>query len=328
VSEPPIHFRDFEQIKKRERFDEACVITRANFEDLIGDYGFDRDVKCQVGRKDTKDVLCGHDHKNGFVGRRAGGAEGLIGRDCADLYFKDHIAFAAKRSFVTRELAIDDLILRLQRVQHDDTFLPNVNLMGNRVRALREESKALLDDLPQEIHKRLRDMAKARSPTLAIAVRYMEKVEDERTGQIREKPRWVAQSAGTVVGIEIVERTEIIDLGKTLSSIGEAFDSLNTRRELGKPKLLAQLKVLESVSRCESRLARLELQYQSFKKPENLANLWLLSRNQANQIECLRLAARADGTQDVKEAVLKTRLQQIIKAIMHANSGLDVRPDV
>jgi hypothetical protein len=213
-------------------------------------------------------------------------------------------------------------------MQHDDTFLSNVNLMGNRVRALREESKALLDDLPQEIHKRLRDMAKARSPALTIAVRYMEKVEDERTGKISEKPKWVAQSAGTVVGIEIVERTEIIDLGKTLSSIGETFDSLNTRRELGKTKLLAQLKVLESVPRCESQLARLELQYQSFKKPENIANLWLLSRNQANQIECLRLAARADGTQDVKEAVLKTRLQHFIKAMMHANSGLDVRPDV
>jgi predicted metal-dependent hydrolase len=327
MSEPPTHFRNFQQIRDRKAFDDACVISKENFEDLVGDYDFDHDVKCQVERKGTKDILCGHDHQKGYLGRRIGGKEGLIGRVCADLYFEGHKAFAAKRSFVTRELAIDDLIFRLQSIQRDGTFLSNVNALTERLRDAREKSKSLLEDLPRDIHERLRAMAKARNAILNIAVRFMEKVEDDRTGKISEVANWVTQAAGSVSGIEIVDRTEIIRLGRALGALGEAFEALDTRRELGRTRLRSQLKILESIAEYESRLLTIEKQYQSFANPENLRNLWMLSRTQASQLACLRLAAHSVGATDLKESTLRTQLQQITRSLMQANSGRDIRPE-
>lgn len=328
MSEPPIHFRNYQQIKDREKFDESCVITKENFKDVVGDYGFDEVVKCQVERKNTKDLLCGHEHQNGYLARRADDKEGLIGRDCADMYFEDHIDFLAKRSFVTRELTITDLIDRLRTVQQDETYLSKLDALHDRMQALREKSKSLLEDLPDDVRERLRAMAKAKNIALNIDVRFIERVEDERTGKILEKANWVTQTIGAISGIEIIERAEIIALGKTFQSIGEAFESLDIRRDLGDRKLRAQLKILETLPRCESLLEHFERQLQLFGTAENLRKLWLLSRRLVSQLGCLRVAAVAAGSKEATDSDLKVLLKQITKSLMEENGNRDVRPIV
>jgi hypothetical protein len=327
MSEPPIHFLNYQQIKDREKFDESCVITRANFKNLVGDYGsLVEIVKCQVERKDTKDLLCGHEHQTGFVARRADDKEGLIGRKCADMYFQEHIEFIAKRSFVTRELKITDLIDRLRNVQQDETYLSKLDALQDRMQALRKKSKSLLEDLPDDVRERLRAMAKAKNIALNIDVRFMERVEDERTGKILEKANWVTQTIGAVSGIEIIERTEIIALDKSFQSIRKAFEALDIRRDLGDRKLRSQLKILETLPRCESLLAQFERQLQLFGTAENLRNLWLLSRRLISQLGCLRVAAIAAGSKEPTDSDLKVLLKKITKSLMEANENRDIRP--
>ena len=87
----PVHFTHVNQIKSsRPAFDETCLITTQNFADLVRDDTFPEDAHCQVERKDSKGVLCGHEHRKGWVGRCKDGREGLICRSGGPTFFQDH----------------------------------------------------------------------------------------------------------------------------------------------------------------------------------------------------------------------------------------------
>ena len=80
-------------------------------------------------------------------------------------------------------------------------------------------------------------MAKSRNANLQIDVEFIEKVENERTGKVYEKSRWVPYAIGSIVGLSIADGAPIHDLGRGWPSVHTAFASLDARRNLGGPKL-------------------------------------------------------------------------------------------
>lgn len=323
----PVHFDHIDQIKKsRPAFDETCLITTQNFADLVGDYNFPQDAHCQVERKDAQGILCGHEHRRGWVGRRKEGKEGLIGSSCGPTYFKDHADFEHHRAFVTRELDLDEVISRLSAFKRDGVFLSRLDGSAERLRSLRERSKKLVDSLPDDVHERLKTMAKAGNASVNIEVNYPTQVEDERTGEIRAKSSWVSQSIGTVAGLAIVDRARLISLGTELKTVRATFDALDIGRDVGIRKLKAQVKTLDSLSTLESTVAELESQLAAFQSPANLENFWLLTRRQSSQFECMKVWAAARGSPNQSNNRLRAMLAEVEGKMRNGNDGREIRP--
>ena len=325
--EKPAHYARLDEIvKARPGFDEACIITRENFAALVGDYSFGEDALCQVESIDAKGHPCRNKHRNGWLGRRKDGKEGLIGSTCGPKYFEGHQGFAANRASVRRELDLDDLTARLGAIGADADFLPRLESVRARLQAVREQSNARLESLPQDVGARLRAMAKSRNSDLRIEIEYPEQVDDElRPGKTHTKVTWVPQTVGVVAGLSIADRAPIHDLQKGVAAVSEAFKSLDARRELGGTKLRSQLRVLESLPSIEAQLVSFETAWSAFARPENLRNLWLLSRRRENQIACMRLAAIAEGS-STSNHLLAAALKDAETALRLANGNRGVRP--
>ena len=305
-----------------------CLITTQNFADLVGDYNFPEDAHCQVERKDSEGILCGHEHRKGWVGRRKDGKEGLIGSSCGPTYFKDHADFEHHRAFVTRELDLDDVISRLKAFEREGAFLLRLDACAERLRSLRERSKQMVESLPADVHERLKTMAKAGNASVNIEINFPTRVEDKRTGEIRTRSSWVSQSIGSVAGLDIVDRAKLISLGTELKAVRSTYQSLDTRREAGIRKLRAQVRTLDSLSTLESVVADLEEKLEAFEGPENLKNFWLLSRQQGSQSKCIRVWAAATGVPNPSNNWVRTTLAKAEEKLRDSNGGREIRPTI
>jgi hypothetical protein len=308
-------------MESRPGFDCTCIITRENYGGIIGDYDLPKIewVSCQLQRKQGR---CNQDHGYGFLARVKGdpAKEGYIGGVCGDKYFKGHSTFARDRARAVREIEVDSLSTRLRAIAADPTFLPKVDALRERLRVVREHSQKLLDKLPDDVARKLRDMAKNQNANLEIEVEYIDRVEDEKTKKIREVPRWVPAIAGAITGLSVANRMPIHQLGGELTAIRKAFVSLDARRELGKQKLQAQLKVLDQVMGLDTQVAAFEGVWLAFRRPANLGNLWMLSRRKDSQLECMRASVVAGGVANPSNNQIRQALHDAI-AQLSANHG-------
>jgi hypothetical protein len=198
-------------------------------------------------------------------------------------------------------------------------------LLRARLQAVREQSHAHLESLPEDIGVRLRAMAKSRNAALGIEIEFVEQVDDEtRPGKTRTKVTWVPQTVGAVAGLSIADRAPIHELQKDLAAVRQAFNSLDSRRELGGTKLRSQLKALESLPTIEAQVVLLETAWVAFAGAENLRDFWLLSRRRESQIACMRLAALAAGS-STSSHVLAAALKDAEKALRLANGNRGIR---
>ncbi len=314
-------------MESRPGFDRACIITLENYGGIIGDYDLPEIdwVSCQLQRKQGR---CSTKHGYGFLARVKGepNKEGYIGGDCGDKYFKGHSGFASDRARAVREIEVDSLSTRLRAIAADPTFLPKVDALRERLRDVREHSQTLLDKLPEDVAGKLRDMAKNRNPNLEIEVEYIEKVEDEKTKKIREVSRWVPQSAGAITGLSVANRMPIHQIGGELTTVRKAFESLDARRELGKQKLRDQLKVLDQVMGLDTQVAAFEAAWLAFRRPENLRNLWILSRRSDSHLQCMRVSAIAGGIGNPSNNQLRQALSDAVAALRVRNGNRHVAP--
>ena len=136
---------------------------------------------------------------------------------------------------------------RLHAIEADETVLPKTEQLRERLRVVTEESQALIKGLPEDVAARLRAMVKAGTADVRIEVEFIEKVEDERTGKIHDKAKWVPQTIGSIAGMNIAERSQIRALRNGLHAVRVAFESIDANRNLGNTKLLKQLKLLEAL---------------------------------------------------------------------------------
>jgi len=324
----PTHFTSLEQIiSTRPAFDMACIITVENFADLAGDYNFKTDALCQVESIEAQGKPCKTKHRHGYLGIRSDGKEGLIGSTCGPKYFKNHKGFAARAAFVRRELQLDDLTERLHSIEADETFLPKTEQLRERLRVVTEESQALIKSLPEDVAARLRAMVKAGTADLRIEVEFIEKVEDERTGKIHDKAKWVPQTIGSIAGMNIAERSQIRALRNGLHAVRVAFESIDANRNLGNTKLLKQLKLLEALPNMERQVIAFETAWVAFARPQNVNNFWLLSRRQDSQQACMRVAAAAAGLSTPSNRQVNASIRDAEAVLRTANGNRRIRPE-
>jgi hypothetical protein len=322
------HFTSLEQLRNaRPNLDPACLITLHNFEKLAPlDYDFEDDALCQVESIKTRGRQCRHKHRQGWLGICTDGKEGLIGSTCGPKYFTDHQGFKAQLAHVTLEQQLDELTGRLEAIKGDATYLPNIEQLRERLRTVREQSKELIDELPDDVADRLRAMAKRRNSDLLIEVERKEKVENEQTGEIYERSQWLPQVIGAVAGLGIAERAPIFALQEGLLAVRKAFTSIDASRKLGKNKLNKQVKAFEPVPNLATQVAAFEAAWAAFSRPENIRNLWLLSRRPDSQLTCMRLAFTAAGIGNPSNNKLHGALHDAGKALSLSNGNRRVRP--
>jgi hypothetical protein len=327
-AEKPVHYDRLDDIvNSRPAFDANCVITRDNFAVLVGDYGFPVDALCQVESIEAKDRPCRNKHRKGYIGRRIDGKEGLIGSTCGPKYFEGHKGFASNLATVKREIDLDKLTERLLVIQADAAFLPRIDGLRERLQAVRAKVNTFMENLPQDVADRLRDMAKSRNADLRVAVEFVERVEDTlRPGKTRVKSNWLPRTIGSIASLSIVDRAPLFAVQAQLLSVRKAFDSLDASRELGGRKLAKQLKILDMVPNLETQVAAFEAAWSAFNRPDNLQHFWLLSRQQSSQLACLQIYSAAAGQPKLTEHQLLSALRDVKTKWSSSNEGRQIRP--
>jgi hypothetical protein len=314
-------------MESRPGFDRTCITMRENYGGIIGDCDLSKIewVSCQLQRKQGR---CNQDHGYGFLAHVKGdqAKEGYSGGVCGDKYFKGHSTFAGDRARAVREIEVDSLSTRLRAIAEDTTFLPKVDALRDRLRGVREQSQRLLDRLPEDVARKLLGMAKNQNANLEIEVEYIDRVEDEKTKKIREVSRWIPAIGGAITGLSIANQMPIYQLGGELTAVRKAFASLDARRELGKQKLQAQPKILDQVMDLDTQVAAFEAVWLAFRRPSNLANLWMLSRRMDSQMDCMRVSVIAGGVANPSNNEIRQALRDAIAQLSANNGNRHVAP--
>jgi hypothetical protein len=76
----------------------------------------------------------------------------------------------------------------------------------------------------------------------------------------------------------------------------------------------------------DTQVAAFEAAWLSFRRPENLGNLWMLSRRNDSQIECMRVSAIAAGVANPSNNQIREALRDAIGELSANNGNRRVAP--
>lgn len=214
-------FETMDEIRSLERFEENNPVNEDNYDRIIGDYDFAKEVKCcretSIGR------LCGEGHKRGFVASLKDSSISIVGNCCAKDKFGANVTIKADRSKYINEkrrrtrFAEWDLLAAQKEIRLD-----KLELLRGDLKAVQEEIKCFLDALGEKTRRRLQDMARTANVAISVnAVTYKYYIDEkgEKQKEIRVSP----QKLGSLDGLSVFNDQLIRSLYSSLNKIKLAY---------------------------------------------------------------------------------------------------------
>jgi hypothetical protein len=314
------HYRSPLEVRQtRADFDESCSITLVDFGSLVGVYGFpDTDeVRCQLV---TAGSRCNQPHKNGWIAKRKDGAEGYIGRLCARKHFNADVYFASEARRVDREIEIDQLVERLSVLLSDASLLDSIADARGRQSASRARIRAIREEIPQDIWKRLQDMRKTGNRVVQIEVRYVEK--DERG---KDRYSWIVDNLGVVSGLGALDLDRMRVIMNQLEAAEDSRKHAHPNRDEPRQDLRRWAESLEAVSRIAVELGEIEGELELFLQPANLRLLAYVARNQDVRVKAAGFVLSQDSQSENPNLESGTVLKSWDDEIRRAKGNRDFR---
>ncbi len=297
MTERAVNFIDFSEIENREKFSRDNLISVGTFGSLIGPYHFRDTVYCQVERNDSK---CNHAHNWGWLARRNDGQEAIIGQDCANKYFNANQSFQSERRRIDSEIRVDSHLSALTELLRDKpALIARVGAASQRMKRLREAARGFQNLFTHEVKRRLSDMVKTGNHRVHVEVRVTEKDDDGK-----EKVVWRQREIGTLQGVDLWDESETTDLYQALNAIRTAADEAIVSRSEKERNLKLWRETIESLPRCEQRVAALEKALAALSETANVAMLSVLGRSHVNRTDLCAQALKCSG--DPKPSHKKT----------------------
>jgi hypothetical protein len=283
-----LHFTSRREVESRPGFDSTILVTLQNYAGLVGDYNWPEVdwVTCQLRRKTGP---CNHLHGVGWVARTKHQREGYIGGDCADKYFEDTSQFVRDRSIARRQIDMDQLLARVAAAKADSTIPPRLRAASEQLRQLCSDTQAVVGQLPQELVRKLRDMAISGRGDVQIDIGYEEPPDPERPDS---KPtiRWQRTSVATVRAPKAADLEFLRSLVARLHVVRVAWKDLQTTTHTAMRKLRDLCKALESLPYVETEVQNAGERWAEFRIRENLMSLVILVDHESGRRAVVRLA--------------------------------------
>lgn len=173
-------FATMAEIRALEGFKENNGVTKENYERLFGDYDFpEEEAKCCFEK--SNGVLCGEDHKWGFVALLKDKSLTIVGNVCVRDRFGEDAAIKKDRTRYLNAKRRQERKARLHElIAGKDAALGRLELLKERLAAIETRVQEFLSNLGDDTIRRLHNMARSANASVSVdAVTYKEYIDEE-----------------------------------------------------------------------------------------------------------------------------------------------------
>jgi hypothetical protein len=190
---------------------------------------------------------------------------------------------------------------------------------AEQLRQLCSLTQALVGQLPQELVRKLRDMATSGRGAVQIDIGYEEPADPERPGS---KPtlRWQLTSVATVHKPRAADLQFLRSLWARLHAVRVAWKELLTTKDTALRRVRDRCKALESLPYVETEVRDACERWGEFRSRENLLSLVILADYESGQRTVVRHAMG-----DAGKAALRTAWQAVRDNIAAVTGGRPFR---
>lgn len=306
-------FASMEEIRKLNGFKENNGVTKENYGRLFGDYWFPDEVKCCFLKPNG--VLCGEDHKAGFVVELNDGSYTILGNVCArDKFGADHKIKSDRRRYLREKERRENFAKLGELLTEKDARLTTLASLRERLEGARRRMETFLATLGDRTARRLRDMARAGNTNVSVEAVIFRKGKDEKGKEYTER-RVTLHNLGSFSGTSVVNELSFqavySRMGKIRSAYQQALEVTEDVKTSELENLIATLADFDRVVREAESLEREETVF--FQNDMSL--LCFLSDDKAERYRAARVALGETGSKDKAKTWLAERDEEIKRAL-------------
>ncbi|MFL6622131.1 MAG: hypothetical protein ACJ8NR_05890 [Sulfurifustis sp.] len=306
-------FASMEEVHKLNGFRENNGVTKENYRRLFGDYWFADEVRCCFQKPNG--VLCGEDHKAGFVVELIDGSYTILGNVCArDKFGADH-KIKADRSRYLREKARRDKFAQLgELLTERESRLSTLASLRERLKEASRRIEAFLATLGDRTVRRLRDMARSGNPNVSVEAIIFRKGKDDQGNEYTER-RATPTTLGSLNGLSVLNEYSLNAVYSGMTKIAQAYQRAREVTEDVKTSELENLTaVLADFGRVVREAENLEQEEAAFFQ-NDMSLLCFLVDDKAERYKAARVALGEAGSKEKAKSWLTEREQEIKRVL-------------
>lgn len=257
-------FATMAEIRALERFRENNGVTKENYERLFGDYNFsEEEVKCCFQKPNG--VLCGEDHKWGFVAMLKDQSLTIVGNKCVRVRFGEDAVIKRDRARYLHVKTLQERKARLHEfISGKDAAVSRLELLKERLASIDTQVKGFLSNLGDRTVRRLHNMARSANASVYVdAVTYKEYVDEE--GHKQKERHESPSRLGSFNGLTALNDHTFSSLRRDIQEVLRAYARAENLGDDVKPSELERITViLGGTDRIEGGIEKLERDVSAF----------------------------------------------------------------
>lgn len=310
-------FATMAEIRALEGFKENNGVTKENYERLFGDYDLpEEEAKCCFQKPNG--VLCGEDHKWGFVALLKDKSLTIVGNVCVRDRFGEDAAIKKDRTRYLNAKRRQERKARLHElIAGKDTALARLELLKGRLAAIETRVQGFLTNLGDGTVRRLHNMARSANASVSVdAITYKEYIDEE--GHKQTERRVSPSRLGSFNGLTVLNDHTFSSVRK---DIGDVLRAYARTEVLGDDIKLSELgritMILGSTDRIAEEIEKLERDVAAFLGNDPILLCFLID-DRTERYKAAKFALELlgeTGGKDRAKAWLAEKEQELRKAL-------------